>query len=207
MKKLLLLILLHVSIFAKECYIQDMVKHKENQKLLQTILSENPNEDINQIGARLLQRGFYTDAYAVPKLDDETLVEFNCFTLWEGKTRPVTYFVYVWPSKEYAESPYSASNIHSHPITCSFTVLQGSITQNNYEPIAEGSKVVHKIGQKTFTIGTGDSDNANTPFIHRLCNLESKTCISLHAYGEPTAKKVMETFRETSSKHTYQLEK
>ncbi len=214
MRKLLLLILLQVSIFANECYIQDEAKHKQNQQLLEKIIDEELatskklSERINQIGTRLLQSGFHADAYAVPKLDQHSVVAFNCFTLWEGKSRsiPLTFFVYIWPSEEYALKHLPAvyaSNIHSHPIPCAFTVLQGAITQSNYEPVAAHSKVVRLIDQQTFAVGTGEIDDSESLFIHQLSNQGAKTCLTLHAYGEGSAKKVMETFRETGPEHTY----
>lgn len=193
MKKLLFGLLFATSLFGSECYIKDAEKHRHNQELLQAIIQREDDSNltnrINQIGAELLKSGFSVDAYAIPNR-----ASYKCFALWEGGTIPVTFFVYVWPAEE-------GSNIHSHPISCAFTVLQGTLSQNTYELSAKNN--VRLINSKTFQKGEGAIDDIKKPFIHQLTNKTAEPCLSLHAYGEGSAEKVMQTFIKTSAKHTY----
>lgn len=220
----------------KNCYIKDRTKHETNQKLLEAILEQelasDPSKDpscqarnlmarITQIGSALLEHGFATEAYEMPELDCNSIVTFNCFTLWEGDNNPsgsipLTLFVYVWPSEEVAlkynprlQNHYYGSNIHSHPITCAFTVLQGDLVQNNYQPIPShpDSQAVQLTCQELFRKGTGDIDDLKQLFIHQLYNQGhcSRVSLSLHAYGLPSKEKVMNCFRETSLQCSYSL--
>src|SRR5947209_19821499 len=164
----------------RPCYVKDKVAHENNQKLLKLIVEEElaaGNElssRIKHIANELLKRGFVGDAYAVPPIDQNRLVSFYSFVLWEGGTVPVTFFVYVWPSKAYAlrynpshpENCRYGSNIHSHPIPCAFAVLKGSLTQNNYEAVY--SKSARYVSSETFQKGEGDVDDIKNPFIHKL---------------------------------------
>lgn len=235
---LLLLFLLQFSnkiysLDVKYCYIKDRVKHESNQKLLKTVLEQEltrhvsswpPVDQANYLSAKItniaqeiVKKGFSADAYEVPEFDQSSVVSFNCFALWEGQNNatgsiPLTFFVYVWPSEEFAlkYNPSDPSNrryssiIHSHPIPCAFAVLQGAITQNNYEQVS--AKGIRFIDQEIFHEGEGDADDLKRPFIHKLYNRgdHSNVCLSLHAYGLPSSEKVMTCFRETFSRCTYE---
>lgn len=219
----------------KYCYIRDTVKHEFNQKLLKDILDKELAtlsnmtfvDQANYLSARitkiantLLKQGFSADAYGIPNFDQKSVISFNYFVLWEGEKKtkgsiPLTFFVYIWPSEEVAlkhnsTNPFNcrySSMIHSHPIPCSFAVLQGTLTQKNYERIgsAPKAKIVRFIDEEIFREGEGDVDDLIKPFIHQLCNRDpdSKICLSLHAYGLPSAEKVMQCFRETLPVCTY----
>lgn len=222
----------------KYCYIRDTAKHEFNQKLLTTILDKELDkldsnitfiDQANYLSARiskiantLLKQGFSADAYGVPNFDQNSIISFYCFALWEGEknTRgaiPLTFFVYIWPSEELAlkHSPsnplncHYRSTIHSHPIPCAFAVLQGILIQKNYECIRSDprSKIVRLIDEEIFREGEGDVDDLAKHCIHQLYNRNSgsKICLSLHAYGLSSAEKVMECFKETLSDCTYDL--
>lgn len=216
---------------AKHCYIQDSVKHAFNQKTLNAILEKELKSVANwsainqanylsaritQIAHAMLENGFLAEAYAVPEIDRDSMLFFNCFSLWEGDKNanhpiPLTFLVYVWPSQELAlkfhpshpQNTHYASNIHCHPIPCAFAVLKGSLNQNNYEQIGKGSILL--VDEQIFHEGEGDVDDLKKSFIHKLYNKgsNSKMCLSLHAYGLSSKDKVMKCFRETFSECSY----
>lgn len=215
----------------KHCYIKDEVKHKYNQKLLEAILEQelaiyglngkpidqanHLSRRITQIANALIKNGFLNEAYEMPKADQQSLIAFNCFALCEGKNKnnsiPLTFFVYVWPSKESAlkyhkndsQNHHYASPIHSHPLPCAFAVLDGTLIQKNYEIVT--GQTVRLIEEERFQKGEGDVDDLKNPFIHQLYHpgTSSKLCLSLHAYGLDSAEKVMQCFRETRAEHSY----
>jgi hypothetical protein len=217
----------------KNCFIADPVKHASNKQLIDVVINEKLSEvskkkgidqanyltaNILQIADALLKKGFSNTAYAVPLLDQNSIVSFNQFVLWEGgcsakESIPVTFFVYVWPSEKLAlhynaSNPSNnryASNIHSHPVSCAFAVLQGVLIQNNYQLNSDNpnGNIVDFMGEEILPVGAADIDDLKKIFIHQLYSRENddKPCISLHAYGLPTADKVMECFRLSYDKH------
>lgn len=218
------------------CSIKDASKHAANQKLLSTILEEELSSfdsqltshqkaayltsKISQIAEKLFKSGFLADAYKVPSVHQETYISFNHFTLWEGgkssqEAIPVTFLVYVWPSQEYvlkfdksnSNNCYYSSKIHSHPITCAFAVLQGTLFQKNFVratfyPI---DRIVRFINEEKFKTFEGAIDDLKSPFIHQMYSkgTGSKPTLSLHAYGLATEDEVMRIFDETDSLHSY----
>ena len=116
----------------------------------------------------------------------------------------MTLFLYIWPGEEEALSQapdncFYCSNIHSHPIPCAVTVLRGSIDQITYQEVTGGCNI-RKIGEERLFPGRLIYDDQNEPFIHQMVSREKgEPTVTLHAYGAPTARKVMDTFRETRS--------
>lgn len=224
-----------VGFNVKHCNIKDAAKHEYNQKLLRTLIekelaaqdeSMTPVDQAHYLSAKikkiahsLLEHGFSTDAYGIPDFDQNSMISFYAFSLWEGEHNrtgpiPVTFFIYIWPSEKLAlkynsSNPlnrYYASSIHSHPIPCSFAVLQGTLTQNNYECVkSHPTKIARFVDEEIFKEGQGDIDDLTKPFIHQLYNKDpdSTVCLSLHAYGLSSEDKVMKCFRETRSNCTY----
>lgn len=210
----------------KYCYIENISKHESNQRILQEILereladielnnsidkSKHIISKISSIATSLLQKGFDVAAYQVPEMGDHSIVGFNCFSLWEGKqvcpSINLTFFVYVWPSEEFALQYHSShpnnclygTTIHRHPISCAFSVLQGELVQNSYEKIEPCSCVIRKLNEKVFQIGEGEIDDLTKPFIHRLYNKASTPMsFSLHAYGLPSSEEVFSCFEKNA---------
>lgn len=215
----------------KQCYIKDYAKHQHNQQILSSILKKEmsglnntPKEKadylskkIREIGLKLLKNGFHTDAYAIPQVNPNTMMAFNCFPLWEGERNnqeeiPLTFFVYVWPSEKIAlrynsnhpNNHFYGSNIHSHPIPCALAVLEGSLVQKSFERIKSSEKIVRLIQEEIFSKGQGDVDDLQKPFIHQLYNKgPNPITLSLHAYGLSSEQKVMDCFDETFSDCSY----
>jgi len=235
-KFLLVFLAFAVQIFGldvKRCSISDEIKHAGNQKILSAVLTEELKpvqkrtaqeqaeyltSRISEIAEKILKKGFAIDAYSNPKADVDSILAFDCFSLWEGESHdaiPLTFLVYVWPSEEYAlqynashpRNRYYSSNIHSHPISCALAVLEGTMVQKNFELMAVHSvdRIVRQIGEETFQKGDGTVDDLSEPFIHQLYakGNGAKPAISLHVYGLPSEEKVMASFQETSKSHSY----
>ena len=209
------------------CFVSDLSKHKKNQQILKTVLenelssldakspAERANfliERISHIGKKLCVNGFFTDAYQVPRIDENSIVSFNAFVVWEGEQIPLTFFIYVWPSKELAQRYYSdswnsyyGSVIHSHPISCAFVVLDGVLIQRNFALLDSENRTVRLTTEDTFQKFDAAIDSLATSFIHQLYGkgTGSLPTITLHAYGLPTEKEVMESFKTTFSLHSF----
>ena len=224
----------------RSCYIADAAKHLSNKRLLQAIVdrelaASNPHQTpdekarvfskkITNIATELLKRGFHTDAYAVPNPDQQTLLAFNYFALWEGETMskdgiPLTFLVYVWPPEELATTYYSsggqnshyASCIHSHPISCAMAVLKGTFIQQNYVAVSTPQQrrgIARLVDEETLHTCEGDVDDLSAPFIHRMIGHDtgSEPCLSLHAYGASSEAAVTRIFNETFSRCVYTLD-
>lgn len=218
----------------KHCYVQDQNKHDDNKKLLRSIVErelslQDPVESqedkayslarkISYIAKKLIEGGFFIEAYGIPKLGPYSIVAYNCFELWEGDSYarnpiPLTFFVYVWPSEELALKyqkknvpRHYGSTIHSHPILCAFAILQGAIIQRNYEIVHTSPelKKVRLVYEETFCEYEGDFDDLKSNSIHQLyVKRATAPCLSLHAYGLGSCAKVFRCFRETQPQHSY----
>lgn len=204
--------------------VENEVQHKKNKdilaKVIEKMLLRYPeasefSQHIGEIGKEALkEQGFSLSTYKYKKHPDTGELCFVTLPMWEGRDRvPVTLFFYIWPSKEEAlrtekaiDNGYYASNIHSHPISCAFTVLQGSITQ--YEYTKDDSHLlmpVREVGKKKIHYGEQEVDLNEAPFIHQLVfeDDSKKPAITCHVYGKSTALEVMETFRRTRGEHVY----
>lgn len=218
------------QIEVKRCFISDLSKHEANQRILKGILEEeisllkakpsiNKAHDlaqrISQIAKALSEKGFSIDAYQIPDIDPNSILSFNHFVLWEGEQNSgepisLTFFVYIWPSEEFAQQYYTDSwncyygtDIHSHPIPCAFASLEGTLIQKTYELIDPAQRTVKLVNEETFKNFQASMDDLDTPFIHRLYSKGNgkALAISLHAYGLPTEKKVLEAFTEKSDSY------
>lgn len=211
----------------KHCYIKDQNKHANNQKLLKTIIDEElathgqsmqASEKANFLAIRisliakeLIKKGFSAEAYAIPYLNSGSIVTFDCFTLWEGEKDaiPLSFYMYIWPPVELAlryqdkNAPHCyASIIHSHPIPCAFSVLQGTLIQKKYEVVDRSRKHVRCVSLELFDLGKGEYDDLKQLSIHKLYT-KGTVCLSLHAYGVKSSEDISKCFGETLASHIY----
>ena len=195
--------------------------HQKNQEIfaevIEDYLQRNEGTDeiylqIGQIGKEILRRGFNLSAYTYREHSETHELCFTAVPIWEGGDRvPITFFLYIWPSKdEAAKRPilggYWASNIHSHPIECAFTVVQRQITQYQFQQASNRSdKIVQKIDRQVFTKGEQEVDLNGSPFIHQMAfeGEGKQPAITLHAYGCTTAKGVRKIFADTGEECAY----
>lgn len=181
------------------------------------------NYHIHDLGQLILQKGFDLSAYHYSTYRDPNLsyLYFTVTPIWEGKMYarrplPLTFFLYVWPSESLARqcnsipnpqddrAYYYASDIHSHPITCAFTVLRGRLIQETYSLIQEHPVDIRKIDEQTFKEGEYCVDDHSGLFIHRLVSRQTgNPTISLHAYGAGGAYEVIHLFQQHAFQFPY----
>ncbi len=233
MKKKILFALLVVTAFfgvrllfsspIQEAGIENATQHQKNKAIFNSViekaLQRYPTAEtlllhMGEIGEEARKNGLVLSAYSYVTHPDTGELCFTAIPIWEGGERiPVTFFLYIWPSigealktEKAIDNSYYASNMHSHPIPCAFTLLQGSITEYCYlQDKTHPLSPVREVGKKKFYIGEGDVDLNASPFIHQMVfeGEGKKPAITCHAYGKPTASQVMETFRRTHNEHVY----
>ena len=93
------------------------------------------------------------------------------------------YNFFFWPNEPLlqfngATSANRATNIHSHPIPCAFSVLQGVVREQTYTSINQQAFLKNVTDYK---VGEGSIDLLDSLFVHRLSGLGA--AYSLHIYG------------------------
>lgn len=172
---------------------------------------------IGQIAKKALERGFDPTLYTYNVIQKSGYLAFSTHPLWEGQDKvPVTFRIYVWPSESEAksrdriagdrENGFYRSNIHSHPIACALTVIEGSVLQRTF--VREDNSLpsaARLLEEKTLHLDEGEFDEADQPFIHQiLCNdSRKKADVTLHCYHAPTEKSVDQIFSSTFREHSY----
>lgn len=229
----ILLLCIHLELFAKvlPCYLTSSELHTRNQIIFKRIVDEelkdvngtpeelaaHLNSRINILSRKLWERGFAPKAYATPAPQPGCPLSYAQFLLWEGasnrhKLVKTTFYIYAWPSEEFALTYESnsyryGSDIHSHPMTCAFTVLQGILYQKNFkfQGIVQQRKIVNLINEEVFAPGEGSLDDLGSPFIHQLYSKGGKNtpCLSLHSYGLSTEAEVRSCYYKSAKEHTY----
>jgi hypothetical protein len=180
---------------------------------------------LDHLAQDLLKHGLDLKAYSYGKCPGTPYLQFTMIPLCEGKTDvkpeiPLTLFIYVWPSENLAKriamsyrdreydprENYYASHIHGHPLTCSLTVLKGTLCQENYRVIQGWPfNIAKKNDEETLQQGMTAFDDNTSPFIHRLVN-RNENCeptFTLHGYGASTAKDVLNIFQATFNRYAY----
>lgn len=169
---------------------------------------------LDLIGKEALNRGMDLSNYKIA-VSVTGALSFHMYPVWEGQDYgiPLTLFIYVWPAEGMALKidPYSkwyASDIHSHPIDCSLTVLRGALVQENYAAIAH-SKKVKLTDSECLIEGALTCDFLDRSSIHRLVCRDplGEPAVSLHAYGLATAQEVHDCFRNTYEECSFELQK
>lgn len=208
---------------------------QENREIFNTLMNEElqklshltGGEKAAAIGKRIgkiakmaTERGFDPSLYSYGVMPKTGYLSFSSHPLWEGREQlPVTFRIYVWPTENMAksrskkpddrENAFYRSNVHSHPIPCALTVMQGSVLQRSFArdenclPIA-----ARLVGEKKLQVGDQEVDGAgraDEPFIHQiLCNdREKRPAVTLHCYRAPTDKRVEQLFSSTFQSESY----
>lgn len=187
--------------------------HERNNEIICQVIEKYVEQapeavlnSVGMLGRDLLEHGFDLSIYSPNGL------RFATIPLWEGGAQcPLTVILYIWPSKKEvlthnACQAYFASNIHSHPIDCALTVLQGEVTEHYFQRV-EGfqERVVKETGKKTFFKHDQEVDFHPSTFIHQVvCESETEPlAITLHIYGRGSANEVFQEFRRCHSETTY----
>lgn len=191
--------------------------HNNNQKIFAAVINYHLKEqndistffyDIDLIGKEALGKGLDLSCYTYSKNFKTQALSYDDFLLWEGKE--IIFLLYVWPSQEEANKACAKdtsykTNIHSHPIPCAFTVLQGEITEERYQRLNFCNKLIQFCGKQIFYPQEKSVDGNPGLFIHQLFyeGKGSAPAITLHAYGCSSFERFAQILKETRDQHVY----
>jgi len=149
-------------------------------------LSELPTEQALREAltflTRLLRQRAFLDEYVLPLLEeaeetDEWYVAHNC----EGADGSYSLQVFVWP-------PQTGTQIHDHSSWGVYCCAVGSVLEERYERLDDGSRLDHARLKKVWQLPWSPEDGASTVLpgnggIHRVGNPGDSVAISVHLYG------------------------
>jgi hypothetical protein len=131
---------------------------------------------------RLLRDRAFLDGYALPFLKeadeaDEWYVAKSC----EGEDGSYSLQVFVWPLR-------TRTQIHDHASWGAYCCAVGSVLEERYERLDDGSRLEHAHLKKLWQLSWSPEDGASTVLpgaggIHRVGNPGAETAISVHLYG------------------------
>jgi predicted metal-dependent enzyme (double-stranded beta helix superfamily) len=103
---------------------------------------------------------------------------------YEGKDRSFSLQVFVWP-------PGTETKIHDHSSWGVFSCAVGSVLEERYERLDDGSRPDHAHLKKIWQLTWSPDDGASTLMpgnggIHRVGNRGGEVAISVHLYGPRT---------------------
>ncbi len=129
--------------------------------------------------AHLVRNPAFLKAYVVPLLrearrDEDWYVGHRC----DGPDSSYSLQIFVWP-------PGTRTQIHDHTSWGAYCCVVGSVLEERYERLDDGSQLNHARLKKVWQLSWSEEDGASTvlPYdegIHRVGNLGSKTAISVH---------------------------
>jgi predicted metal-dependent enzyme (double-stranded beta helix superfamily) len=124
----------------------------------------------------------FVGAYVPPLLQgarraEDWYVALRC----DGPDSSYSLQIFVWP-------PGTRTQIHDHTSWGAYCCVVGSVLEERYERLEDGSRLNHARLKKVWELSWSREDGSSTvlPYnegIHRVGNLGSKTAISLHLYG------------------------
>ena len=149
-------------------------------------LSELPTELALQRAAPFLAHLVRDPAFLVPCVlplleaatgVDDWYMAHTC----EGQDGSYSLQVFVWP-------PGTRTQIHDHTSWGAYCCVVGSVLEERYERLDDGSQLNHARLKKVWQLSWSREDGVSSllPYeegIHRVGNLGSKRAISVHLYG------------------------
>jgi len=155
-------------------------------------LSGLPPEDALREAASILvclaRDAVFLDAHVCPLLEEARKIEkWYVACCWEGKDGSYSLQVFVWP-------PKTRTQIHDHTSWGAYCCVVGSVLEERYERLDDGSRLNHAHLKKIWQLSWSAEDGASTvlPYnggIHRVGNPGDETAISVHLYGPRTGEK------------------
>ncbi len=150
------------------------------------VLSELPPEHALREAASLLVRlernSAFVEEYVLPLLKEargsqDWFVAHSC----EGKDGSYSLQVFVWP-------PGSRTQIHDHVSWGAYCCVVGSVLEERYERLDDGSQLNHAWLKKIWQLSWNKEDGVSTVLphaggIHRVGNPGVDIAISVHLYG------------------------
>jgi predicted metal-dependent enzyme (double-stranded beta helix superfamily) len=132
--------------------------------------------------AQLVRDPSFLDAHVLPLLEEARRVEdWYVAHRYDAQDGSYSLQIFVWP-------PGTRTQIHDHTSWGAYCCAVGSVLEERYERLDDGSRLNHARLKKIWELSWSREDGASTvlPYdegIHRVGNLGSKTAISVHLYG------------------------
>ena len=132
--------------------------------------------------AHLVRNPTFLVPYVLPLLQEaRTVKDWYLVHTYEGQDGSYSLQVFVWP-------PGTRTQIHDHTSWGAYCCVVGSVLEERYERLDEGSQLNHARLKKVWQLSWSREDGVSTvlPYeegIHRVGNLGSKRAISVHLYG------------------------
>ena len=124
----------------------------------------------------------FLDVYIYPLLEEASSAEdWYVVRSYEASNDSCSLQVFVWP-------PGTRTQIHDHTSWGAYLCALGSVLEERYERLDDGSRLNHARLKKLWSRVWGREDGVSTvlPYeggIHRVGNLGGETAISIHLYG------------------------
>jgi predicted metal-dependent enzyme (double-stranded beta helix superfamily) len=132
--------------------------------------------------AHLVRDPAFLDACVLPLLQTARIIEdWYVAQRCEGQDGSYSLQVFVWPEG-------SRTQIHDHTTWGAYCCVAGSMLEERYERLDDGSQLEHARLKKVWQLSWSREDGVSSvlPYdegIHRVGNLGSKRAISVHLYG------------------------
>ncbi len=132
--------------------------------------------------ARLARDPAFLDAYVLPLLQEaRTAKEWYVAHTFDAQDGSYSLQVFVWPAR-------TRTQIHDHTSWGAYCCVVGSVLEERYERLDDGSQLNHARLKKAWQLSWSREDGVSTVLphdegIHRVGNLGSRTAISVHLYG------------------------
>lgn len=132
--------------------------------------------------ARLAKDTAFQEAYVLPLARTATAAEnWHVAYRHEGRGGSYSLEVFFWP-------PAGRTRIHDHATWGAYQCVWGSLMEERYERLDDGSRVNHARLKRLWQLPWGPNDGISTvlPYdggIHRLGNPGKLAAISVHLYG------------------------
>jgi len=133
--------------------------------------------------AQLVRDPGFLEAEIFPLLEEARGTEEGWYVgrSYEGKDHSFSLQVFVWP-------PSTETRIHDHSSWGAYCCAVGSVLEERYERLDDGSRSDHARLKKVWQLSWSPQDGASTVLpgdggIHRVGNPGESTAISVHLYG------------------------
>jgi predicted metal-dependent enzyme (double-stranded beta helix superfamily) len=132
--------------------------------------------------ARLTRHPAFLDAHVYPLLERARSAEdWHVAQSHEARDGSYSLQVFVWP-------PGSATRIHDHACWGAYRCVVGSVLEERYERLDDGSRPGHAHLKKAWQLSWDIGDGVSTVLphdkgIHRVGNPGGEAAISVHLYG------------------------
>ena len=136
---------------------------------------------------RLAKDKLFLGKHVVPLLEETTEAdEWYMAHRWEGEDDSYSLEIFVW-------APGTRTKIHDHSSWGAYYCVVGSVLEEHYERLDNGSRLEHARLKKIWQLSWSSEDGASTVLpgdggTHRVGNPGGETAILVHLYGPRTSK-------------------